>query len=74
MKNLITLSQIKLQILGSYAHIYLYLIPVFYLKEYRSFFTSLAECIIYTIVSAFAIIAIILFIVMLLTRGVHFQY
>lgn len=37
MEKFITLSKIRLQILGSYMHIYLNLIPRFYIKEFISF-------------------------------------
>lgn len=72
MKNLITLSKINVQILGSYAWIYLYLIPAFYLKEYRKCFTSLFACIAFTIIMFGAALAIIMFAFCFKTVGVHY--
>lgn len=74
MKNLIAQSQIQLQILGSYAHIYLRLIPQFYLQQYRKCYGSLIECIITSVFMFFALFAIVMFVIMYITKGVHYNY
>ncbi len=69
MKNLSLKSiAIQLQIIGSYMHIYLNLIPRFYLIQWKKCFTSTFACVVGTIMLIGAFSAIILFFIMIATN------